>query len=781
MRRLSQRLDIRAGLIAFFLVGLILGVEAFLAFQHSRVATLEDYERDTRSLTMTAANSMAFPLWDFDTEILDQMSEALILNEQVQSVTVIEGGGSIISQRDKKSQTNSKNLTLIEKIPGPDGQELGELKIEFSLTELSSNLRQEFLLSIFRALILSLLVFGVIAWTIRSLAKPVQALLAAVKHYDGRKQIQSVPGSERSDELGSLARGFEQMAGQIYGNVATLETRVEQRTKELSEALNEVEAASKAKSAFLANMSHEIRTPMNGVLGMAQVLQRTELSQEQESFVKTIYDSGFALVTIINDILDYSKIEAGRLELEHIDFNLPSAINDVAMLLGVTAREKNLDLLVKIQPSLPTDYVGDVGRIRQVVTNLVGNAVKFTSEGSVIIDVVGSPKEDSMSLEIRVRDTGIGIEAEKLGSIFEKFNQAENSTTRRYGGTGLGLAISQSLVKAMNGQIFVESTSGKGSQFTVALDLPIAKVQSRDSSQYKFAGQTVLIVDDNETNRSILEHTVRSWNLIPVLVDSAKSALLYLKKAYQANSPIDLILTDYHMPENDGLALVRALRRLEPFKQIEVMALTSSDADDVISGFKSVGVKHIFPKPIKLDVLNGAIQETFSSACVTELNAIRDLPVSPKAKNKSVIIDQPPQSRTKPKILIVDDVRTNREVLSYMINQDAYFLDFAEDGLAAYNKARQTHYDLIFMDISMPRLDGKEATTAIRAFERKKRSSKSVIIALTAHAMKGDRESFLAVGMNDYLSKPIDQDRVVKTLETWLQPNSPVDRLMKVS
>lgn len=804
MRNIHQRLDFKAGLFAFFLVGIIVMTEALFSWQNNQDQILREYARKSNSLTSTAANSMSFPLWDFDVNIVESMVDALELNPSVISGSVVEKNGNVLIDHGVNPTIPESDIyTKKEEIYGPDGSEIGHLTIKFSLEEIYRASRQQLIFSMLSALGTAMLVFGVIAWIIRWIVKPVQALEAAVRRYDGSQKLVDVPGIERKDEIGALASGVADMAGQIQESMATLESRVEERTEELREAVEKASAANEAKSAFLANMSHEIRTPMNGVLGMTQILQKTNLDEKQKTYVDTIYESGFALVTIINDILDYSKIEAGKVELEAVEFELGSAVEDVAALLGVTARDKNLDLLVRVQPDLMGSFMGDVGRIRQIITNLVGNAIKFTSEGSVLIDVSGTIEAKKADLKILVRDTGIGLKPEKLDVIFDEFNQAENSTTRKYGGTGLGLSITKSLVEAMGGTIRVESEFGKGADFIVELNLPQAQSQEDVQTFIMGAGQTVLVVDDNRVNRDILKEVLESWNLKPLFADSAKQALRVLHKAQSSEAPVNLILTDYNMPEFSGVDFSRAVRKMKGVSKTPIIAISSTQGDEVIKQFARHDVTEFLTKPVRLPLLNEAIHKLLESQNIEALKRVANLhntrsvsadlqgepqklEAEPSKEEPAETIDNvddrldfhstispvsqdvTESANTRPRFLIVDDNDTNRIVLGYMIDETRFDIDYAEDGLQAYEKAKSQNYDIIFMDISMPVMDGVESMKSIRAFEAEHSRKAVPIIAVTAHAMTGDKGDMLQAGMNDYMSKPVDQDQVTKMVDKWL-------------
>ncbi|MEE9329254.1 MAG: response regulator [Parvularculaceae bacterium] len=548
----------------------------------------------------------------------------------------------------------------------------------------------------------------------------------------------------------------------IYTDITQVKQReeeLERLSRELRQQSEVAEAANRAKSEFLANMSHEIRTPMNGVLGMAELLTATDLDEKQQVFVETIYNSGSTLVTIINDILDFSKIEAGKLQLDPTPFSISEAVEDVALMLSSKAHEKNIELVVRCPSSLPKTLEGDAGRIRQILTNLVGNAIKFTHEGYVLINVSAAIQGDLATLKIYVEDTGIGIPADKIEAVFDKFSQAEGSTTRRFGGTGLGLAITKSLVDAMDGTIELQSDFGTGSTFTIELDLPIVEAEMVVPERAVSLNDVpILVVDDLPVNRQILDEQLTSWGACAHVVESGAQALAKLREAAAAAKPFPLAILDFHMPTMDGLELAHHIRNDPAIAQTKLIILSSIDNDTISKSVRDLEVTDVLSKPVRSSLLIEALCKALTGAQIDVLRS-----VIPKSERVDELTSSPAASR----ILIAEDNLVNRMVIENMIDAARYDIVFAENGKVAFDAVREGDFDAILMDISMPEMDGIEATKAIRSFETAKSKPRTPIIALTAHAMQGDKDRFIDAGMDDYLTKPVRKQMIAQSLEKW--------------
>ncbi|WP_019172342.1 PAS domain-containing hybrid sensor histidine kinase/response regulator [Pseudaminobacter salicylatoxidans] len=553
-------------------------------------------------------------------------------------------------------------------------------------------------------------------------------------------------------------------------------TELKQRETELQEAQRRAVLADRAKSEFLANMSHEIRTPMNGVLGMAELLAKSDLDAKQRTFTDIIVKSGNALLTIINDILDFSKIDAGQLVLDPAPFNLAEAVEDVATLVSTRAKEKDLELIVRVAPHLRDLFIGDVGRIRQIITNLVGNAVKFTDAGHVLIDVTGETANGTANLRIAVTDTGIGIPADKLNLIFDKFSQVDASSTRRHEGTGLGLAITSRLVHLMGGEIGVESMEGKGSTFWFTLALPTAgRSEGRRVTPVDVTGARILIVDDNAVNRAILLEQMASWNFDACAAQSGPEGLKVLQAAASLGVGVDCIVLDYQMPGMTGAEMARVVRNTSQLAATPIVMLTSVDQSLAQASYRDLVIDAQLIKPARSSTLLEALVTTIQRRRMEGVPApalpIAEAPPAVEQVASPAAVARPRRPGRAPghrvDILVAEDNEVNQLVFTQMLGETAHTFEIVSNGRKAVDAFREMNPRMILMDVSMPEMNGLEATATIREMEGTS-GGHVPIVGVTAHALKGDRERCLEAGMDDYLSKPISPKALLEKLERWL-------------
>jgi len=662
-----------------------------------------------------------------------------------------------------------------------DGDVIGAVHLHATLAPLLDLLARFWLIAAGIVVIVVLVVYRLSHSMQGLISKPILGLADVMGRVTAERDYSLRASKSGNDEVGSLIDGFNAMLTQIAERDQQLVQhgrKIDEQSKSLSRANDQLtlaideslraqeraEAASLSKSQFLARMSHEIRTPMNGVLGMTELLLRQGLTGKEQHFAETIQSSADALLTLINDILDFSKIEAGKLELECMEFDLRELVEEVVTLLSGHAQSKELELLCAIEPEMETRVCGDAMRIRQVLTNLIGNAIKFTKTGEVVVrGRVNSDVGERGVFCFEVIDTGIGIRAENQAMIFDLFSQEDDSTTRQYGGTGLGLAICKQLVELMGGEIGVRSEPGEGTTFWFTLPLAFGKRSAliEDFEQLHLGHPLrALIVDDNATNREILEHQLAAWGITTESSDNAIGAMEMLQQASSSEQPFDLAILDWHMPQVNGLELAKLVRSDSSLKELRLIMLSSASVELASKVVRAAEIDAYASKPVRQSKLYECLVQALAAdpgtGLVPQLNLPEDVALTPL---------------TAANVLLVEDNPVNREVAISMLETMHCKVALAANGQQAADLFMEYDFDLVLMDCEMPIMDGFAATNAIREWEASNKSDhRTPIIALTAHALSEVRQKCFAVGMDDYLTKPFTLEQLRTRVGRWREP-----------